>query len=135
METLKNHLKNKINLGAIILCSLFCFGFYSTSEILQRNQKASFPVLGNCSMCKERIESTVLNLKGVKYASWNMELKTLSIIFNERKTNLEKIQKAVAASGHDTPLIRAEDSVYQALPLCCLYQRIELSANQSQQIQ
>ncbi|MCY4216111.1 MAG: heavy metal-associated domain-containing protein [Flavobacteriaceae bacterium] len=135
MANLKPNLKNKFNVGALVLCALFCFSFCDLPKPLQRNQKANFVVFGNCTMCKERIESTVLNLPGMKYASWNMELKTLSIIFNQRKTNLREVQKAIAGAGHDTPLVKAEDSVYQALPLCCLYPRVDITAHQTQQRQ
>ena len=130
MATLKSQLKNRISCGVLILCSLFYFGFYSMTQDFQKIQKEKFIVLGNCAMCQERIESIALNLSGVKYASWNVELKILNVIFNQGKTNLQVIQKAIANSGHDTPLVKARDSVYQALPLCCLYQRVDISIHQ-----
>jgi hypothetical protein len=31
------------------------------------------------------------------------------------------IHKGVAATGHDTQLVKADDNVYKALPECCLH--------------
>ncbi len=124
-----------MNLGALILSGLLGFSFLMVPQDLQRNQRANFVVLGNCTMCKDRIETSVLNLSGVKYGSWNIETKYFKTIFNQKKINLQEIHNAIAKSGHDTPLAKAKDSIYQALPLCCLYKRKDIREPLSHQNQ
>ena len=55
---------------------IFCFVFFSLFSFAQdkpsKNEKASFEVLGNCGMCKDRIEKAAFYVKGVKYASWDI---------------------------------------------------------------
>ncbi|MCM5663425.1 heavy-metal-associated domain-containing protein [Galbibacter mesophilus] len=87
----------------------------------EKNKKETFLVSGNCGMCESRIEKAAIKVKGVKYASWDIQSNELTIIFNERKCQLKEIKKAIAEVGHDTEEIKASDENYEKLPACCLY--------------
>ena len=91
----------------------------------QKNAKLTFEVSGNCEMCQKRIEKAALSVKGVKMANWDIPTNIISIIHDATKAPLEMIHKAIAQVGHDTSLINAPESVYNALPMCCLYSRGE----------
>tara|TARA_B110001454_G_C12604178_1_gene385834 strand:+ start:14 stop:382 length:369 start_codon:yes stop_codon:yes gene_type:complete len=97
--------------------------FLSCQEINKKNTKVKFEVSGNCIMCKKRIEKAVLSSKGVKYALWDIPSNQLTLIYDSRNSNLEKIHKLILNAGHDTSLFPASDDVYNELPLCCLYER------------
>jgi copper chaperone CopZ len=86
-----------------------------------KNKKASIEVDGVCGMCKERIEKAAIRTKGVKSAVWSVDTHELKLIFDERKTDLTKISKGVAAVGHDTKEIKATDEQYHSVHACCLY--------------
>lgn len=77
-------------------------------------------VSGNCGMCKARIEKAA-KIDGVTKAEWSKKDKTLTASFNPAKTNMDEIGKKVAAAGHDTEKVKAEDKAYEKLPSCCLY--------------
>ncbi len=81
---------------------------------------ASFKVSGNCGMCKRRIEEACV-MGGVKYAVWSNDTQLLTVKFDEKRTNLEKIKANVAKSGHDVDGIKADDKTYSKLPACCQY--------------
>ena len=106
------------------LILLFLF-FISTSISAQneKNKKSNFEVIGNCEICKKRIEKAALSLKGVNMASWDIPSKILSITYNSNKILPDQIQSAIADVGHDTPLFKAPDNVYNELPMCCIYER------------
>jgi Cu(I)/Ag(I) efflux system membrane fusion protein len=74
-------------------------------------------------MCKDRIEKASISVKGVKYASWDIPSGQLRLVYNGLKTNLEKIEKQIAASGHDTEHHKAIVEIYTQLPACCQYVR------------
>ena len=78
---------------------------------------------GDCNDCKEHIESVALNVAGVSMAHWNSETKELRVIFDDSKTNLDDIEKAVAKAGHDTSHYKAKDVDFNKLPDCCKYDR------------
>jgi len=106
---------------------IFCFVAFSFFSFAQekstKSDKASFEVLGNCGMCKDRIEKAAISVKGVKYASWDIQSGQLQLIYNGLKTNVDSIEKQIAASGHDTDHHKAVVEIYDQLPACCQYVR------------
>lgn len=84
-------------------------------------EHAMFKVSGNCDMCKDRIETAAKAVAGVLSATWDADKQMLHLNFDPKKTSADAVQKAVAASGHDTEKYKAPDSVYSELPECCLY--------------
>lgn len=111
----------------IIYAFLLLFG---TVLIAQETTK-SVAVKGNCGMCKTRIENAVKELPSAS-GVWDVNEKILSVTFSEKETSLDAILKNVAKVGHDNEMYRAEDSVYEALHGCCLYEREEAFAETSQ---
>jgi len=80
-----------------------------------------FTVLGNCDMCKERIEKAAKSINGVLSASWDIKTKKMKVEYNTTSTNPNVIQTAIAKAGHDTETIKADDKTYNGLPECCHY--------------
>ena len=105
------------NLIAILLVAFV--GFTATAQ--DKNARATVEVDGVCGMCKVRIEKAAIKTKGVKSAVWNVESKELSLIYDERKTDVSAISASVAAVGHDTKEIKATDEAYNSVHPCCLY--------------
>ena len=91
-----------------------------------KNAKATIEVDGVCMMCKNRIEKACLKTKGVKSAVWNVETHNLSLIYDERKVNLETINSKIASVGHDTKTLKATDKAYDGLHTCCKYRDEEI---------
>lgn len=81
-----------------------------------------FYVKGNCRECKARIERTAKKA-GAKSAVWDMEKQTLTLDFDSAKISADEILKKIAEAGHDNEKYKAENSVYEKLPMCCHYDR------------
>ncbi len=94
----------------------------ATLSFAQELSKLQFEVKGNCSMCKERIETTAKSV-GAHSAQWSASTQQLTLELDSLKTSPEKVLQAIANAGHDNELFTAPDSVYNALPSCCLYER------------
>lgn len=105
------------------LASMFLLG---TSLVFAQAKTEKFEVKGNCGMCETRIEKAAKSVEGVTTADWNQETKILVVSFDESKTSVHKVQMAIAKVGHDTPMHKAKDEVYNALPGCCKYDRTEV---------
>lgn len=106
--------------------TILCFMLFSLSIVAQKEgENKSFKTVikvdGKCKMCKTRIEKACLKTKGVKFALWSIEEKTLHLIYNQQKTSIKTIQENIAAVGHDTELIQATDQSYDAIHPCCKY--------------
>lgn len=87
----------------------------------EKNLSINFEVKGNCGMCKERIEKAAIKIKGVKFASWDIETKKFMAIIDERKCSVSDIRKRIAEVGHDSEGFTAPQEVYDNLPECCKY--------------
>lgn len=114
-------IKYTISLTVSLLTCMVLLG----QDVPSKNEMTEFTVNGNCEMCKKRIEAAALNIKGVKMVRWDIPTHVLNLVYNAKKINIESVHQALAAVGHDTSIATAPDSVYAALPLCCLYERID----------
>lgn len=107
------------------MLSLIVIFFLGTGALLAQTKTTKFEVKGNCGMCEDRIEKAALAVDGVSRADWDQETTMLQVSFDESKTSVNKVQMAIAEVGHDTPMHKANDEVYDALPGCCQYDRSE----------
>ena len=102
------------------LVTLFLLG---TAAVFAGHKSEKFKVYGNCGMCEKRIEKAALAVDGVSKADWNKETKMINVVFDDSKTDVHKVQMAIAKAGHDTEMHKAKDEVYNKLPACCQYDR------------
>jgi copper chaperone CopZ len=105
---------------AIMMAGLLLIGI---GAFASGKKTEKFKVSGVCGMCESRIEKTAKAVTGVEAADYDLKAKKLEVTFDESKTSVETIQKAIAAVGHDTGKFIAEDKVYNALPGCCHYRK------------
>jgi len=108
------------------LVVMFVFG---TFMVFAANKTEKIEVKGNCGMCEKRIEKAAMAVPGVSKADWSKETKKLDVTFDDAKTNLDKVEVAIAKVGHDTPHHKANTAVYDKLPGCCKYDRTEAKAD------
>ena len=104
---------------SLLLCALTIQA--QSQEKKSKSEQWLVLVKGNCEMCKARIEKSALQIKGVKYASWDVHSKTLKLIFNSYKTSKDTLTKSILAVGHDVDTLKAPDEQYEKLHFCCQY--------------
>jgi copper chaperone CopZ len=111
----------------IVLLVLACL--FSLTMVAQekksKNKKVVIKVAGNCGMCEKRIEKAAYSVKGVKNAEWHVDCQDIHLVIDETKCSADDVAKAIAAVGHDTGSIKAQDAVYDKLHGCCLYERMK----------
>ena len=113
----------KINLFVCLIATISILG---QEKKPNKNAKVSFKVDGVCMMCKNRIETSALKTKGVKFAFWNGTSKELQLIIDERKTSVATTQQNILDAGHDILLEKEEtkkatDEAYSSVAPCCKY--------------
>lgn len=72
-----------------------------------------------CGMCKEKIEKELAFEKGVKAIDVNLKAQIVTVTFNPKKTDKEKIKVAITKIGYDADDLIAEEKAYSKLPACC----------------
>lgn len=106
----------------VSLVTMFLLG---TSMVFAQAKTEKFEVKGNCGMCESRIEKAAKGVDGVSSSDWDQESKMIVVTLDSIKTSVHKVQMAIADAGHDTPMHKAKDEVYNKLPGCCKYDRTD----------
>ena len=65
----------------------------SFSQTKEKNARDTFEVSGNCEMCKKRIESATLSLKGVKYVAGVLNQRTFQLFITAQKFLLMMLKR------------------------------------------
>jgi copper chaperone CopZ len=107
------------------------FGFVllmglSSSSLWAQKVEVTFWVDGICGMCEDRIETALLNTKGVWAAEWNASNHQVAVVYNPKKIMELDLHQAVAAAGHDTKKVKATDAAYAKVHGCCKYRSPEV---------
>ena len=105
-------IKNIIVLNFLIILFIGC----GVSNGKQAN--ISLPTI-MCGMCEDNIKNAVFNLDGVMKASVDLEKKTGTIFYDEKKITLTQIEEKISAAGYKANNMLANVSAYEKLPRCC----------------
>ncbi len=105
------------------ILSLVAIFMLVTVTVFAGNKTEKFKVYGNCGMCETRIEKAAKSVDGVSNADWNKDTKMMEVTFDDSKTDVHKVEMAIAKVGHDTDMHKATDEAYNKLPSCCKYDR------------
>ena len=114
-----------MNMKVLSLVTVFLMGTFS---VFAKEKTDKLLVNGKCGMCEKRIEGAAMSVKGVSKADWNKETKMMEVLLDNSKTDVHKVEMAIAKVGHDTKMHKATDEAYNQLPSCCKYDRSELKA-------
>lgn len=121
-------MKNKSN-RRLLAISILSFGIIILlgleNGIAQNRNTTSveIKVLGNCGMCKERIEKAAYSVTGVRSAGWDNKTQMLSLVYRNDRTSQETIERAIARAGHDTENFLTDEQTYANMRYCCKYER------------
>lgn len=72
-----------------------------------------------CGMCKKSIEKSLADEKGIKSSNLDVDSQMLTVVFDSKKTNANKIRKAVNETGYDADNKPASPRAYNKLADCC----------------
>lgn len=72
-----------------------------------------------CGMCQKNIEVGLSKLDGVGRSTVDLASKTTKVSFDSKKTDLLKIENAIADLGYQANAVSANPNAYETLPDCC----------------
>jgi|WetSurMetagenome_2_1015567.scaffolds.fasta_scaffold130032_3 periplasmic mercuric ion binding protein len=72
-----------------------------------------------CGMCVNTIKEAIKKTEGVETANVNLSAKIVMVGFDKSKTDLSKIEKAIADAGYDANNLPRNIQAYENLPTCC----------------
>ena len=102
-----------------ILIPLCFFFSLVTAKAQNKQEEVVIKTSVRCEMCKATIERYMAFEKGVRKATVNLGDKTVTVKYAPKKTNPDKIRKAVTMSGYDADNLPADPKAYEKLAPCC----------------
>jgi len=108
---------NKGIILVVIFATLAITGFAQDKP--KKNEEVKIQTSAVCGMCKERIEHDLAFEKGVTSVSLDNETKIVTVGYNPKKTDPDKIRTAISKIGYDADQVPADQVAYEKLPKCC----------------
>lgn len=71
-----------------------------------------------CGMCKDKLEHKILNKRGVKNATLDIDTQIFTIDFTH-DTDEDALKEAISKLGYDADDVPADEKAYSKLPDCC----------------
>lgn len=113
----------RIKFFAVITFFMSLLVIPETASAQERNVEVEIAVLGNCGMCKTRIERAAYSVRGVRSADWNQQEQKLTLVYRADRTDQETIERTIAKAGHDTENFITDEETHANLHQCCIYKR------------
>ena len=103
-----------ISLAALLM--LYSSAGYSQ---LRNSEEVEIKTSAQCPMCKESIEEMLTFERGVRHALLDMETKKVTVRYNSRRTDADRLRKAITKLGYDADDMEGDSEAYANLPACC----------------
>lgn len=88
----------------------------STAET--RTAKINVPT-AQCMMCANNIDKALKKVDGVTEVNVDMDVKVVSVTYDATRTDVAKLEQAIAGAGYRANQAPADSTVYASLPDCC----------------
>ncbi|MBC6400774.1 MAG: heavy-metal-associated domain-containing protein [Ekhidna sp.] len=116
---MKNTELRTITLSVVILLHFHWSNAQNEPVEVEKGYKVAIKTSGICEMCKETLEYDLAFEKGVKEATLNLDDKVMTIVYNPKKTNPDKLRKRITKIGYHADWLARDSTAYQKLPFCC----------------
>jgi periplasmic mercuric ion binding protein len=102
-----------------VLVTILALSFGSNAQSVAKTEVVKFKTSAKCGMCKARIEGDMGKTKGVQKVNLDLSDKTVSIVYNPKKTNVSALKASISKIGYDADEVIANQKSHDALPDCC----------------
>ena len=104
-----------------LLATIFTFTVLAASAQGKRSKPKTVEIQTSaiCEMCQMTIEEDLTFEKGVRTVELNLDNKVVTVVFNDKRTNPDKIRKRISKLGYHADDIARDPKAYENLPMCC----------------
>lgn len=110
MEKIKNGL---LALALLMLTTI------SVSAQAKQEEQVQIKTSAVCKMCKATIEKSLAYERGIKSAVLDVPTQMVIVTYNSKKTDANRIKKAINETGYDADQLPADSRAYDKLDDCC----------------
>lgn len=102
-----------------LISLLFVGILFCANNVIAQTEVVKIKTSAQCETCKATIEKHLNFERGVKSAELDNDTKILTVSYDSKKTNPEKLRIAVTKSGYDADSLMADPKAYEKLRKCC----------------
>ncbi len=103
----------------LMITAMLTFNGLFAQEKTSKYEVVKIMTTAECGQCKDRMESKLNYVKGIKFAELNLEDKVLTVKYNKKMISKEEIKKQITQLGYDADEMKADPNAYEKLPACC----------------
>jgi len=106
----------------LITFALFAFTQISkagTNDTLKIQTQTYCDHCKECESCWGLMEKNLMYTKGVKKVWYDDKTMLITVVYNRKKTNAEKLRTAVSKCGFDADQVKADAKAQSKLDGCC----------------
>jgi copper chaperone CopZ len=104
---------------AIMTFALIIFGSIAVFAQAKQEEEVKIKTSAVCKMCKATIEKSLAYEKGIKTATLDVPSQIVTVTYNPKKTDADRIKKAINQTGYDADQLPADAKAYDRLDDCC----------------
>lgn len=116
---MKNLFKFIVAAFILVLCSTTAAAQQKTTQTAVIKTAIYCDHCKVCETCGPTIEKQLLKEKGVQMVTLDETAMTIKVVYNSKKTDLDKIKTAISKLGYDADDVKADVAAYDALDGCC----------------
>lgn len=102
--------------------TLFIIALLTTLNLSAQDSKfdtITIKTTAVCDMCIETIEKGFAFEQGVKSSKVDLDANTVTVVYNNRKTDAETVKKALTEMGYGADEFAPDPKAYNSLHYCC----------------
>jgi copper chaperone CopZ len=91
----------------------------ATQAVKAQNDTLRIQTSAVCGTCKETIENDLSFVKGIISSNLVVKTKELTVVYDSKKIDANKIRIEVTKIGYDADSLKADPKAFKHLPDCC----------------
>lgn len=99
--------------------ALFAMIFTLFAQQQTKTQTVTIQTNGTCEQCKKIMMENVPQWQGVKECSYDMKSAKVTITYDTKSTNVDKLREGIAKLGYNADNVKADPEARAKLPKCC----------------
>ncbi len=110
-----------MNKTKYILTLILALGFTAAFGQFKFKKNKTVTIQSNivCGMCIDNLNEMFQDYYAVKKVDYDLKKKTITVTYNRRKTNLEKIEKRISKVGYQANNVLPVQEARAKLAECC----------------
>ena len=84
-----------------------------------KTQTVTIQTNGTCEQCKKIMMENIPQWPGVKECAYDMKTAKVTITFDAKNTNVDKLREGIRHLGYDADNVKADPEARAKLPKCC----------------